>query len=91
MIVGEEAHDDVGCFSQSADRSEIRSKICGLPFLDELRRGPGVISETALEVATADEEQLRFDSYGEKCATLKLGHGTGAGPLVRRDNQAYPH
>jgi len=47
--------------------------------------------EPSLEVATADEQQLSIDPNTVKCATVELGYGTRAGPLVGKDDHAHPH
>ena len=65
--------------------------MCRPSFFGEPGCGPRVPIEPSLEVATADEQQLSIDPNTVKCATVELGYGTRAGPLVGKDDHAHPH
>jgi hypothetical protein len=83
VIVGEEADDDVGALGKRIDRATIRSKMSGPPLFDETGQSPSAIGQAALEVAAADEEESRVNAGFDESPAVTLGHGSGAGPLVR--------
>ena len=82
---------DLPIAGKVSDRPEVRPKMCRSSFLEQLRCRPGATRQVALEIAAADKEQSRVDPCGTEGAARELCHRTGAGPLVREDNEAHPH
>ncbi len=91
VIVGEMTDDHVDRFRKTSDGPEIRSEVRGPSFFDEIWKCPILVVETALEVATADEQEARVHTGALQRATRQLRHGAGAGPLVGEGDQAHFH
>jgi hypothetical protein len=86
VVVGEVTDDDVGLQRQAFDGSEVCAELGWCPIFDEPGNRPRLIRETALEVASADEEQPGVDHGTAESAAIEFGYSRCSSPFAGMDH-----